>query len=350
MLYAIVGDSVVNSKEVLASLNSLYDAAEASGADDPMWLLFHANPDASETMQDVVKWAVKKRLYFEVVLEEDAALPDLFTEAEETWHAKRVYDKLYRVMIGRINEGEGHALLLLDNELEDHENTTYYLADKCIENGIPVYDLANQMMRLVFDEPEFAPTDEDDIPARNTEPAAPEAAPVAADEAPEPSGDDDEPWATEESLKELSRDELKALCAARDVVPLDQRSKKSMIDALLGRRSPDDEQATPPEPDEALGIDAAARAYEDNKARVAAAVKEAEQEAVERVLGSQDDEEPKPPTVEEAKARIQNAVEQAVVPGPATPATLYFIESIAPDGTVTMTQITAEVAKAALLQ
>lgn len=348
MLYTVVGPTDMNVREALASLGSLHAAALVEDPDNGMGLVFLADPDPSETMTAIVEWADKNRFYYEVVLEEGTELPKLYANAEEVHHAKRVWDKLFRVTEGRVAPGEKSALLLLDDTVgePEQENTTCYLANRCLNAGIPVLDLAHQMLSLAFEEPDFGEERAEIIEEFHEKldalKAEPEEAP-AQEPAEAPKVED--LVLTAEDLSDLTRDELKALCEARDVVPRDQRSKKSMAEALLAaQRSTGGEQQTPADQEyvvEFLEKELVPAVQES------ILVKEADPE-LQRILDEGDEEGEIDWSQEDDLERLQieagvspTATEQAILEGPP----FYFIQVVEISGVVRMYSIAPEVAE-----
>lgn len=220
MLYTLIGNGNPNRKEIVASLESLRDAV---GESDEFWMLLVAEPDPSPATQSVVSWLNENSIYTEVVSTADEPVHVLYKNASEFFTARRVTERAIALTKGRVQPGEGCALLIMGDDISSDENLMFAI-EKAIDSQIPVYDLGGQMVQIQLEE-------EEPIPSRDVEePVQPPVVEAEAPAAPE------EMEFTRSDLEELTRDELKSLVSSHNVSHLvrDFRSRDALIDALLG--------------------------------------------------------------------------------------------------------------------
>ena len=220
MLYTLIGNGNANKKEVVSSLQSLYDAATEGG--DEFWMILTEEEEPSDTLKSVYEWVDKSNIYYEAVVGENSE--GAFPKADDVHKAKRPVSIALRLTPVRVQEGEGFAVLVLSDDMDSDEDVLFAIS-RAIDNHIPVYDLGGQMVELSLeDEEENAPV------ATTLETPSSEDFVIAHDPAKE---DHEEMELTRDDLEGLTRDELKSLVTSRGLTPRDMRSKDAMIDVIL---------------------------------------------------------------------------------------------------------------------
>lgn len=224
MLYTLIGNGNHNQKEVLGTLRSLRDSAEASG--DEFWMLFVEEATPSPAVTAIVGWVQEKNIYYEIVRTSDASLDStLYTKAQEEHSARRPVDRAVSLTPARVEIDERCAILILSDDL-DSDDEALYAVTKAIDLDVPVYDLAGQMTPLQVEEPEATPEALPDEPEPEPEPA-----PVEAE-----SGSAAQLYPlTRDELADLTAAELRALVRDHEIESdvTDMRSKDAMTSALL---------------------------------------------------------------------------------------------------------------------
>lgn len=221
MLYALIGNGNPNRKEVIASLESLRDGVYQRSEEEEFWLLLidFNRQDLSETCSDVVSWAMKKNVPFEVY-------NNLSREVVPEWQegADAVYKAndprspaLTMVQSIRDNSPEDVAVLVISDDVYEDEDAMD-LVMECNGMGIPVFDLGGQMTQL---EVEVVSEDEPEVeePVSNEEVESVEM--------------------SKEDLESLTLTELKAIVNDNGIIPRDMRSKESLIQAILREEDPE---------------------------------------------------------------------------------------------------------------
>lgn len=232
MLYTLIGNGTPNKRETLASLDSLAEAAIAKDGD--FWMLL-VDEESSDTKQAIVNWLDNKSYYYEIVAtaEDEAQLLGEYAHVGTLHHARRPVQRALSITPARAAVDEPYAVLVMSDNLDEDESCLLAVSH-CVDNGIPVFDLAGQMTPLTVEEEEPPP------------------APTPVDQ--------DPLEVTKEDLAALTRDELKSLVTARGLVNQvsDMRSKDAMIAVLLGVPEAPSEpeqgevQEIAPEPSESL--------------------------------------------------------------------------------------------------
>lgn len=222
MLYTLIGNGNANKKEVLSSLNSLY---EAVGEDEDFWMIFvDGDQEISDTYKDIVQWSIKNSVPFEYVTSDsgDLEIPEWTDKADYCHFVKSPTAFTVKLTRVRPQPDEERAVLILSDDLDNDEEVLSAI-EKFIDLDIPVYDLGNQMVEITFEE---VPEDETISTPLET--------PTAEDFYIDVQTPEEDIEFTREDLAELNMVELKAMVHSRGVVPRDLRSKDSMIDALMG--------------------------------------------------------------------------------------------------------------------
>lgn len=232
MLYALVGNGDANKKEVLSTLESLRSAAEGRG--DEFWMMMCESAHPSDTVASILAWLnfESRQAYYETVYNPDEETAPHYTP-DHRHEARRPVDRMLTIIPQRVQGEEQFALLVLSDDIDLDEDALYAIT-KAIDTGIPVYDLGNQMTPLTVEDPDevFASYDDAESFLSDLE---------------------DGPTSlefTREDLETLTLAELKAHVTATGVVPMDMRSKDSIIDALLGDGEPSESPTPDPVPGE----------------------------------------------------------------------------------------------------
>lgn len=229
MLYTLIGNGNPNKKEVIATLQSLYEAAEGD-----FWMVLVIPDDPSNIYTGVRTWLDHNMIDYELVFSAEAAgeFAALWPHAQETYVAKRPTARALALSAGRVDAGEKWALLVMSDDLDNDEDALFAI-NACIDNGVEVFALAGQMTPLTIENEygiEIDPAD--NVPQADVvhtpDPAVVEALKLAERVQESPLMD-----LTREDLESLTRDELRSLAAERGVTPKDGRLKDSIIEALL---------------------------------------------------------------------------------------------------------------------
>lgn len=218
MLYALTGNGNPNRKEVISTLETLRDAVYKNSDEEEFWMLFVDFPkELSEACSDIVTWAIKKNVPFEVVtsyedLDEWTNSADTIIVAEEPLaDAIKVLQSVSNLDDGK----EGVAMMVLSDDVYEDESALV-VAEECAKKGISVFDLGGQMTELIVETVDTEPTEQ-------STPAQIESEVVDV---------------SREDLENLTLTELKSLVDSSGVVPRDMRSKESLIEALLREEPP----------------------------------------------------------------------------------------------------------------
>lgn len=226
MLYALVGNGNPNRKEVVASLDSLRDGVYQRSEEEEFWLLMVGfnQENLSDACSDVVSWAIKKNVPFEVynyLSETDN--PEWQESADASYKADNpITPSLNMVKAIRENSPEDAAVLVISDDVYEDESAMD-LVMECNVLGIPVFDLGGQMTQLEVEVVEEEGSSDDAQDTRE------ETEPIEM---------------SREDLEHLTLTELKAIVNDSGVVPRDMRSKDSLIEALLREEEGEGEPAS----------------------------------------------------------------------------------------------------------
>jgi hypothetical protein len=220
--YAIVGMYDAPKKAIEATLDSLWDAAEADNKSFGLILPFVE--DLPPIYEWIEEWCESTRCPFTAVTDSEETFQklDRRNAAEEIFVVKRVWPKIKRIVTGH---PEASGVLVLSESTTFDEDAAY-VASHAFDEGVFVA-LAHDLTPVTFREKGAESPPE--APEAEEEPSKPEPEEQAV-EAPSAAPH----TYTEDDLSGLSRAELKALVSTLGVVPTDLRSKQSMIDAILG--------------------------------------------------------------------------------------------------------------------
>lgn len=230
MLYTLIGNGNPNKKEVIATLQSLYEA-------DPMqdfWMVLVPGEIPPPIFTSIRTWLDHNMVDYEVVL------PNTVEDGDATWpHAQEIYGakrptaRALALSASRVEADEKWALLVMSDDLDNDEDALFAI-NACIDNGVEVFDLAGQMTPLTIENEHGVEID----PADNVQSAKPDVVvehdPVVDEALKLAERVQETPLdLTREDLEALTRDELRSLAADRGVTPKDGRLKDSIIEALL---------------------------------------------------------------------------------------------------------------------
>lgn len=241
MLYTLIGNGNPNRKEVIASLENLREGVYHRSEEEEFWLVLvdFNREDLSDACSDIVQWAVKKGVPFELYdgVGKDYS-PEWATHADSSYTAANTMLESFKLTSDVRAAGQEDAAVLVISDDVYEDQLAMDVACLCAEMGIPVYDLGGQMTQLEVEEEEKQDGDHRE---------------------PEPEQTSDPVELSREDLESLTLTELKAIVNDSGVVPRDMRSKDSLIDAILREDSP---VVIEPEPIDEEAVEAFKESFE----------------------------------------------------------------------------------------
>lgn len=239
MLYAVVdGPGEILPAEARESIKALYDSP-CEHEDESNWFLVVLAGAPSPAMVEIIKEIDRVGAWFATVHPEGLELDQaLFKECSEYYPARRPFPRAFELVQSMPTVGEPARLVALLGD-EECPDDLAFIIEECFGVGIPVLDMASQMMEIqseISEENIVIPEEEEafhEIAMKFETHTAVE--PEREIEAPESQA---EFLVTvgalqREELEKLGRSELRSLVDQYQVIPTDYRSKQSMIEALL---------------------------------------------------------------------------------------------------------------------
>lgn len=263
MLYAVLGDGEMASKELH---NALRDLWEKTG-DEPFWFLLQGKSDPTTTDKALVKWLDQNEIYYEMLTDDEDALAEIYGNVQKTHTAKRLSQKLINLLGSLPNQEDGDtgatvlALFVSDEPgaEEDRVLTTTLEAVGAASTEdapIPCLVLNDGLIEIDLSDEASAAEAEPDPPKPTKKAAAKRAAaPRAPVEEPEEPATTPAQWSiktayTREQLEEMTPVQVKEIAASRGIELPPRTRATTYIEHILGEAASEDAEVGPDaEPD-----------------------------------------------------------------------------------------------------
>lgn len=247
-MHVVMGDGEMTRKELVATLDDLWQKNEEDG-DGNFWFLLQGKSDPTDTDQALVNWLNTNELYYAVITDDKASMHKCYNPAQ-TFVSKTLSKKVPALLESETEENEMVDILALfasdDPEAEEDRWLNELMSDLAM-SGHAIRALNDGLLVLDF-ESEEAPTEEE--PVEEEAPAPSKKAPAkkaAAKPKPEPEEEpeveaetteegveEEEIEVTRENLETLELAELKQIAGDLGITLPPRTRATTYVNAILG--------------------------------------------------------------------------------------------------------------------
>lgn len=264
-LHAVFGDGEMTRKELVATLDDLWQKNEKTG-DGNFWFLLQGKSDPTATDKGLCAWLDSNDLFYAVITDDEDSMDRCYNPAQ-TFKAKKLTQKVISLLESEPEEGEDIdvlALFVSDDPDSEEDRWLNDLLGEINESGYgPIRALNDGLVELDF-EPEAEEAEAEEAEAEEEPEEKPSKAPskkAAKKKAEEPAA---EPYGgvdvtSRKELEGLNIGQIKEIAAEMGIELPPRTRSSTYISAILGEDDDDTPAAevSEPEPvnDEAVDID-----------------------------------------------------------------------------------------------
>jgi hypothetical protein len=152
-LHVVLGDGEMTRKELIATLNDLW---EQEGEEGSFWFLLQGKSDPTDTDKALTAWLAENELFYAVVTDDKSSLHSTYNSRAQIFEAKQLTKKILSLLQSEPEGDEGVDVLALFTSDDPEAEEDRWLNDLCgeisaaghtiraLNDGLTVLDFESQ--------------------------------------------------------------------------------------------------------------------------------------------------------------------------------------------------------------